>query len=141
RVLELLNHDVTPYIPERGSCGASGDLAPLSYVGRALAGDGRVSFAGIDRDAATVLSELGLEPFLLEAKEGLALTNGTSFMSAFACLAVGAAQDLCDLADLMTAMASEALLGNRGHFNSFLFEDAKPHPGKVTSHSHIHKVT
>ena len=93
RVLDLLNNDVVPFIPERGSVGASGDLAPLSYVGRALAGDGvrrvRRRRRAKPRD---VLAELGLEPFLLEAKEGLALTNGTSFMSAFACLAVGAAQ-------------------------------------------------
>ena len=95
-------------------------------MGKALAGDGRVLFAGNDREAADVLSELGLEPFLLEAKEGLALTNGTSFMSAFACLAVGAARELADLCDLMTAMASEALLGNRGHFNAFLFDESKP---------------
>jgi histidine ammonia-lyase/phenylalanine ammonia-lyase len=139
-VLELLNHDVTPFIPERGSCGASGDLAPLSYVGRALAGDGRVSHRGVDRDAADVLAELGLEPFLLESKEGLALTNGTSFMSAFACLATAAAKELADLADLMTAMASEALLGNRGHFNAFLFDSAKPHPGMVTSARHIREL-
>src|SRR6201991_2675979 len=139
-VLDLLNHDVTPFIPERGSCGASGDLAPLSYVGRALAGDGRVLFDGVDRDAAGALAELGLEPFLLEAKEGLALTNGTSFMSAFACLAVGAARELADLADLMTAMASEALLGNRGHFNAFLFDEAKPHRGMVTSASNIRRL-
>jgi phenylalanine ammonia-lyase len=140
RVLDLLNHDVLPFIPERGSCGASGDLAPLSYVGRALAGDGRVAFDGEERDAASVLSELGFEPFLLESKEGLALTNGTSFMSAFACLAVGAAKELADLADLMTAMASEALLGNRGHFNAFLFDAAKPHPGMVTSARNIREL-
>src|ERR1700759_4583641 len=139
-VLELLNHDVTPFIPERGSCGASGDLAPLSYVGRALAGDGDVLYDGAPRHAAGVLDELGLEPFLLEAKEGLALTNGTSFMSAFACLAVGAARELADLADLMTAMASEALLGNRGHFNAFLFDEAKPHPGMITSARHIREL-
>jgi phenylalanine ammonia-lyase len=137
RVLDLLNHDVLPYIPERGSCGASGDLAPLSYVGRALAGDGRVSYAGADRDAAGVLAQLGVEPFLLEAKEGLALTNGTSFMSAFACLAVGASRELADVADLLTAMASEALLGNRGHFHAFLFDEAKPHPGMVQSAHNI----
>jgi phenylalanine ammonia-lyase len=140
RVLDLLDHDVLPFIPERGSCGASGDLAPLSYVGRALAGDGRVSYRGVERGAADVLGELGLEPFLLEAKEGLALTNGTSFMSAFACLAVGAARELADLADLMTAMASEALLGNRGHFNAFLFDAAKPHPGMITSARHVREL-
>src|SRR6202012_4352683 len=78
--------------------------------------------------------------FLLEAKEGLALTNGTSFMSAFACMAVGAAYELADVADLVPAMASEALLGNRGHFNAFLFDDAKPHPGMVTSARHIREL-
>jgi phenylalanine ammonia-lyase len=140
RVLDLLNHGVTPFIPERGSCGASGDLAPLSYVGRALAGDGQVLYDGVPRAASDVLAELGLEPILLEAKEGLALTNGTSFMSAFACLAVGAARELADLADLMTAMASEALLGNRGHFNAFLFDQAKPHPGMITSARHIREI-
>jgi histidine ammonia-lyase/phenylalanine ammonia-lyase len=137
RLVDLLNHDVLPLIPERGSCGASGDLVPLSYVGRALAGESTVTFNGQQRHSAEVLNELGLEPLALEAKEGLALTNGTSFMSAFACLAVGAAHELADLADLLTAMTSEALLGNRGHFNAFLFDDAKPHPGMVTSARNI----
>jgi histidine ammonia-lyase/phenylalanine ammonia-lyase len=140
RLLDLLNHDVLPYIPERGSCGASGDLAPLSYVGRALAGDGRVAFAGEPRAAAEVLEEVAIEPVLLESKEGLALTNGTSFMSAFACLALGAASGLADVADLLTAMASEALLGNRGHFNAFLFDEAKPHRGMMTSARNIRRL-
>ncbi len=140
RLLDLLNHDVLPLIPERGSCGASGDLVPLSYVGRTLAGETTVSLQGRTCQAAEALSELGLEPFALEAKEGLALTNGTSFMSAFACLAVGASRDLADLADLLTAMASEALIGNRGHFNAFLFDDAKPHAGMVTSARHIREL-
>ncbi len=87
-----------------------------------------------------MLAELGLEPFLLEAKEGLALTNGTSFMSAFACLAVGAARELADLADLMTAMASEAMLGNRGHFNAFLFDSGQAPPGDGQSARHIREL-
>jgi phenylalanine ammonia-lyase len=137
RILDLLNHDVLPFIPERGSCGASGDLAPLTYVGRALSGDGRVGYEDQERDASEVLAELGIEPLALEAKEGLALTNGTSFMTAFACLAVAAASELADLADLLTAMASQALLGNRGHFNAFLFDQAKPHAGMVQSAGNI----
>src|SRR6185437_2587896 len=113
RLLELLNHDVLPLIPERGSCGASGDLVPLSYVGGALAGDTEVLLEGERYEAADALAAVHLEPFTVEAKEGLALTNGTSFMSAFACLTVGAARELADLTDLLTAMASEALHGNR----------------------------
>ncbi len=139
-LLELLNHDVLPFIPERGSCGASGDLAPLSYVGRALGGDGEVAVEGERRSARDALAEFGIEPVLLEAKEGLALTNGTSFMSAFACLAVGAARELADLAELLTAIASQALLGNRGHFNAFLFDQAKPHSGMVQSARNIREL-
>jgi histidine ammonia-lyase/phenylalanine ammonia-lyase len=140
RLLDLLNHDVIPVIPERGSCGASGDLVPLSYVGRALVGETRVALDGQTREASEVLSELGYEPLVLEAKEGLALTNGTSYMTAFACLAVGAARDLADVVDLATAMASEALLGNRGHFNAFLFDSAKPHHGMVISARNIREL-
>src|SRR3954447_26454002 len=88
RLLTLLNHDILPLIPERGSCGASGDLVPLSYVGRALVGETEVLYERDVREADEVVRALGLEPLTLEAKEGLALTNGTSFMSAFAVLTV-----------------------------------------------------
>jgi histidine ammonia-lyase/phenylalanine ammonia-lyase len=136
RLLTLLNHDILPLIPERGSCGASGDLVPLSYVGRALAGETEVLYEGEVREAADVLAELGLEPLALEAKEGLAMTNGTSFMSGFAVLAVADARELAFVADLCTAMASQALMGNHGHFNRFLFE-AKPHPGIIESADNV----
>ena len=132
RLLTLLNGDVLPQIPERGSCGASGDLVPLSYIGSALVGEADVLTHGDVRPAADVLAELELKPFELEAKEGLGLVNGTSFITAFAALAVADARDLADVSDLCTAMASEALLGNRGHFNAFLF-DAKPHAGMIES--------
>lgn len=132
RLLLYLNDDVLPLIPERGSCGASGDLVPLSYVGGALAGEVEVLHDGEVKDSKELLGELGLEPVVLEAKEGLALTNGTSFMSAFAALAVWDAEELALVSDLCTAMASEALLGNRGHFNAFIHEQ-KPHPGQVES--------
>src|SRR3954463_7675423 len=82
--------------------------------------------------APDVLAELGIEPLVLEAKEGLAMTNGTSFMSGFATLAVHDARELAFVADLCTSMASQALMGNHGHFNAFLFE-AKPHPGIIES--------
>jgi len=139
-LLALLESDVLPVIPERGSCGASGDLIPLSYVGRALTGEASVVHRGDARTAAQALADIGLEPLSLEAKEGLALTNGTSFMSAYACLVVGSAAVLADVADLVTAMTSEALRGNRGHFNAFLFDTAKPHPGMATSARNIRRA-
>jgi phenylalanine ammonia-lyase len=132
RLLTLLNNDVLPLIPERGSCGASGDLVPLSYIGRALVGETEVLYEGEVREASDVLALLDLEPLELEAKEGLALTNGTSFITAFAVLAAADARELAFVADLCTSMASQALLGNRGHFNAFIFE-AKPHPGQIES--------
>jgi len=140
RLLILLNEDVVPLVPERGSCGASGDLIPLSYVGRMLVGETDVLHRGRVRPARAVLADLGLDALEVEAKEGLAMTNGTSFTSAFACHAVGEAQRLADIADLLTALACEALLGNRGHFNAFLFDEAKPHPGAVHSAANIRRV-
>ena len=132
RLLFYLNNDILPLMPERGSCGASGDLVPLSYVGAALVGEEEVVHGGEIKDSKKVLGELGLEPLYLEAKEGLAITNGTSFMSAFAALAVWDAEELAFVSDVCTAMASEALLGNQGHFNAFIFEN-KPHPGQIES--------
>ena len=132
RLLFYLNNDILPLIPERGSCGASGDLVPLSYVAAALVGEEEVLHDGTVGDVREVLAEHGLEPLGLEAKEGLALTNGTSFMSAFAALATWDAIGLAFVADLCTAMTSEALLGNRGHFDAFL-QEQKPHPGHVES--------
>ena len=133
RLLHLLNHGVLPRIPERGSCGASGDLVPLSYVAATIAGDEvQVLLDGEVMHGRDALDAVGLKPLELEAKEGLGLVNGTSFMSAFAALAVADAEHLAFVAELCTAMAAEALLGNRGHFTEFLFE-AKPHPGQIES--------
>ncbi|MGH2981407.1 MAG: HAL/PAL/TAL family ammonia-lyase, partial [Solirubrobacterales bacterium] len=129
-----------PQIPERGSCGASGDLVPLSYPAALIVGEPvDVLLDGRAVSSHDALAELGLEPLQLEEKEGLGLVNGTSFMSAFACFAVQAANQLALVSDLLTALASEALLGNRGHFNAYLFE-AKPHPGQVESARIIREI-
>jgi phenylalanine ammonia-lyase len=139
RLVAFINNDVIPQIPERGSCGASGDLVPLSYIGSALVGEAEVLFRGELRESSEIFEEIGLPPFELEAKEGLGCVNGTSFMTAFAALAVADAQELAAVADLCTAMASEALLGNRGHFNAFIFE-AKPHEGMKRSAENIREL-
>ncbi len=136
RLLDYLKWDILPLIPERGSVGASGDLVPLCYLAAALIGEGDVSQEGRIKDVQEVLAELELEPLTLEAKEGLALINGTSFMSAFAAFATRDAMELAFVADVCTAMAAEALCGNRGHFSPFIHQQ-KPHPGQVRSAQNI----
>lgn len=138
-LLDCLAHDILPMIPERGSVGASGDLVPLCYLADMLTGRGRVCHAGRVRDAADVLRECGLEPITLGPKEGLALINGTSFMSAFAALALADAAEVAFAADVCTALASEVLLGNRGHFAPFVHGN-KPHPGQVDSAARIYTL-
>jgi phenylalanine ammonia-lyase len=132
RLLAYLDSDILPVVPERGSVGASGDLVPLCYIASALLGEGQVSHGGRTVPAREVLDLLGLEPLALESKEGLALINGTSFSSAFAGLATVAASRLIRVAELCTAMTSEAVLGNRGHFGEFI-HGSKPHPGQIAS--------
>lgn len=139
RLLDFIRHDVLPTIPERGSVGASGDLVPLCYLAYALTGEGRVRYRGEERDAAEVLAELGLEPVMLEAKDGLALINGTSFSAAFASLNTEAAAELAAVADICTALASEGMLGNRGHYAAFI-HDEKPHNGQRASARLIHEL-
>jgi phenylalanine ammonia-lyase len=132
RLLDYLNADVLPLIPERGSVGASGDLVPLCYLASAVFGEGNVRHRGQVRPVTEVLRTLGLDPVEPEAKDGLALINGTSFSAAIAALAVAEADRIALLAELCTALASEALRGNRGHFDTFIHEQ-KPHPGQLTA--------
>ena len=132
RLLDHLRLDVLPVVPERGSVGASGDLVPLSHVAATVLGEGWVRHRGVRRPAADVLAEVGLPPAELRAKEGLALINGTAFSAAFAALATAGARRVARVAELCTAMTSEAVLGNRGHFHPFVHEH-KPHPGQVAS--------
>jgi histidine ammonia-lyase len=128
----LIQHRVLPYIPSEGSVGASGDLTPLSYVAAALIGERDVRFEGERRNAGDVLAELQRAPLTLAPKEGLAIMNGTAVMTALACLAWQRAEYMTRLCCRLTAMASVALRGNRGHFDPRLFA-AKPHAGQNES--------
>ena len=132
RLLWQLDNDVLPRVPQRGSVGASGDLVPLSYIAATLIGEGEVIHHGQSRAVGEVLAEQSMQPIALEPKEGMALVNGTSFSTAFAAVALTRAQRLVAVAELCSAMASEAILGNRGHFAPFIHE-AKPHPGQLAS--------
>src|SRR6058998_2960065 len=116
-LLDCLNRGVLPYVPSRGSVGASGDLAPLAHLALPLVGEGRAWFDGELLDGAQALARAGLEPVRLRAKEGLSLINGTQFMAAQGALELVRARRLSRVADCACALSLEALQGSR---NSFL---------------------
>jgi histidine ammonia-lyase len=130
RLCELLEARCLPRIPELGSVGASGDLAPLSYIAGMLAGEGRVRLRGRVIDATEAHESLGLAPLEFEPKETLSLVNGTSFMTGLGAVAWERSLDLARLSCAITAMASEATRGNPRHFDSRIAE-WKPHAGQI----------
>jgi len=111
-LLALLNAHVYPYIPSRGSVGASGDLAPLAHLGLLLVGEGEAFYNGRKTPGAEVLLHIGLDPLRLQAKEGLALINGTHLMEAIAILALADTETLMQTAEVAYAMSLEGLLGS-----------------------------
>ena len=139
RLVTLLNEDIIPAIPELGSVGASGDLIPSSYIGAVVMGKRDVYHQGRLEPTAKVYSEKGLEPLALESKEGLAILNGTAFMTGVGVLAVLDAERLGVVADACTAMAIEVLMGITGPFAPFLHE-VKPHPGLRASATRIARI-
>ena len=131
-LLAMLNRGILPRVPSRGSVGASGDLAPLSHVALGLLGEGQVSWRGRVVPAAEALAGEGLAPMVLEAKEGLALINGTQLMTAVGSLALVRAGRLLRCADAVGGMTVEALMGTDANLEPAL-HDARPHPGQRTA--------
>jgi histidine ammonia-lyase len=115
-IVECLNHGLVPFVPSRGSVGASGDLAPLAHLALPLIGEGEAWVDGERCTGAEALARVGLEPLRLKAKEGLSLVNGTQFMTAFGALGLVRAQRLAKTADLACALSLEALQGSRTSF-------------------------
>src|SRR6266581_2663928 len=115
-LLECLNRGVLPFVPARGSVGASGDLAPLAHLALPLVGEGRAWFDGELLEGRDALAAAGLEPVRLAAKEGLSLVNGTQFMAAMGALGLVRARRLAQAADLACAQSLEALQGSRTSF-------------------------
>lgn len=139
RLLDLLNHDYVPVIPEQGSVGASGDLIPGSYIAAALMGERKVMHEGRVMPSSEVWEELGKEPLVLDAKEGLALVNGTHLMTGIAALAVLDAERVAQTADICSAMLCEALTGIVSAFHPFIHA-VKAHPGQRRSASAIRSL-
>ncbi len=133
---QMLNHRVCPVVPEKGSVGASGDLAPLAHLALSLIGEGESFFQGQRKEGREALQLAGLEPVRLEAKEGLALLNGTQAMHAVGGLSILRAQRLAYVADVAGAMSLEALKGTPAAFDPRL-QEARPHPGQRAVANHL----
>jgi histidine ammonia-lyase len=133
---EMLNRRVHPVVPEKGSVGASGDLAPLAHLALSVIGEGEVFFEGQRMATAEALRRAKLKALELEAKEGLALLNGTQAMHAVGGLALLRAQRLARVADVSGAMSLEALKGTPAAFDSRL-QEARPHPGQKAVAEHL----
>ena len=130
RLCDLLNHNVYPVIPCRGSVGASGDLAPLAHLALVLIGEGEVFSASGRIGGREALEAIGVSPLDLQAKEGLALLNGTQATLATGLISSHRAKQLIDMADLAGAMSLEALKGSPVAFDRRIHQ-ARPHPGQL----------
>ena len=129
-LLAMLNKGVHPRIPSQGSVGASGDLAPLAHLALVMIGEGEAEIGGRMLPSAEALAAAGITPVVLEAKEGLALINGTQYMASLGTLALLEAERLCVAADIAGAMSLEALKGSSRPFDERL-QAARPHPGQA----------
>ena len=129
-ILELLNRGVHPLIPEKGSLGASGDLAPLAHFACVLIGEGEAEFEGETLNADKALDRAGLVPITLQAKEGLALTNGTTVMTAVGLIETARAIRLAELADISGCLTLESLHGTVSAFDERIHA-LRPHPRQV----------
>ena len=129
RLIVMLTNDVIHVIPEKGSVGASGDLAPLAHMALTLIGEGHVQFRGAVVPTSDALKAIGLEPLELQAKEGLALLNGTQVSTALALSAVLAAERNLVNAILIGAISVDAALGSYSPFDERIHQ-IRPHPGQ-----------
>ncbi|MBI1951442.1 MAG: histidine ammonia-lyase [Acidobacteria bacterium] len=138
-LLAHLNADLLPVVPEQGSIGASGDLAPLSHLALALLGEGEATLRGERMPAKAALEKAGIGPLRLGPKEGLALVNGTQLITAVGTLALLEAEELAVMADIAGACTLEALKGSHHAFEERLHA-LRPHPGQVASAANLRRL-
>jgi len=138
-LIALLERGVTPVIPEKGSVGASGDLAPLAHLAATAIGEGEAFFNGERMTSAAALEKARISPVQLEVKEGLALLNGTQAMGAVGALALHRAERLVRLADVAGAMTLEALRGTPVAFDERI-HTARPHPTQIEVATHLREL-
>jgi len=136
-LIDMLNKGVHPCIPEKGSVGASGDLAPLSHLALVLLGEGKAEYKGNIISGKEALKLTGIKPVVLKAKEGLALNNGTQVMTGVGALNLLRAERLCRIADIVASMSIDALMGTRSAFDVHI-HDLRPHKGQKISAKNLY---
>jgi histidine ammonia-lyase len=136
KLIEMLERGVTPVIPEKGSVGASGDLAPLAHLAQTVIGEGEAFYQNERIASADALQRAGIEPLQLEVKEGIALLNGTQAMAAVGGLALHRAERVARIADVAGAMSLEALKGTPVAFDERIHK-ARPHHGQIEVAAHL----
>ena len=139
-LLQLFNRKVTPVVPEQGSVGASGDLAPLAHLSLVLVGRGKARYQGRIMGGAQALKRAGITPVELAEGEGLALINGTQVMTAIGALTLHRARALAKTFDLAAAMSLEVLLGSNKQFHKRIHR-LRPHPGQIDSAANMRRIT
>jgi histidine ammonia-lyase len=139
RILDFYNNDIFPVVFAQGSLGASGDLAPLSHLFLPLIGEGEVYYKGARQDTKVVLEQFGWKPIDLKSKEGLALLNGTQFMSAHGVSAMLKINKLVNLADIISAISLEGFDGRIDPFYDKI-QQIRPHPGQIKTAANIRKI-
>lgn len=138
-LVEFLNQDITPVVPEKGSVGASGDLAPLSHIALALIGEGEVIYDGKKVRSDFAIDQIGMKPAVLGPKDGLALINGTAVMAALGSLAYHQAVSLLKLADITTAVTLDGVAGTLKAYDIKISE-LKPHAGQLAVCKNFEKL-
>lgn len=138
-LVQMINEGVHPVIPEKGSVGASGDLAPLSHMVLVMIGEGEAKYRGIVMTGRQAMRKAGIQPLELDVKEGVALNNGTQMMTAMAALAVHDAENLVQTAEVAAALSLEALCGILDAFDKRI-HSVRPHKGQVESAKNIRRL-
>jgi len=139
-LIDLLNRGVCPVVPEKGSVGASGDLAPLAHLSLVLIGQGEAFYEGQRISGIEALKKCGLKPLQLKAGEGLALVNGTQVMTAIGGLSLYDAIELSKMTDIAAAMSLEVLMGSKTEFDKRIHQ-VRPHPGQATAADNMDRIT
>ena len=139
RLVDFYNNDILPVIYNQGSLGASGDLAPLAHLSLPLIGEGEVNYEGFRQPAGKVIEKMEWKPIVLQSKEGLALLNGTQFMSSYGCYILLKAMKYSYLADVISAVSLEGFDGRIEPFNE-LIHYVRPHKGQVVTAQRMNEL-